>query len=147
MREDFAVLRGELVTEEGDKPTVYLDIKGVPTFGIGHNGRKPIRPEAVDLIFVHDIEDAESDLDVIQPRWREFDLGRQRVLINLCFNVGRAGFAEFKRFWASALRYLETHDKSYLQVGAAELLDSDAARELPKRYERLAQRWIGNVVS
>lgn len=58
---------------------------------------------------------------------------RQACLIDIAYNVGFNGLLAFRRM----LGYLSTGNMS---GAASELLDSDAARMLPARYQRLADR-------
>jgi len=58
---------------------------------------------------------------------------RQAVLINVAYNIGFHGLLAFRRM----LGYLASGNMS---GAASELLDSDAARQLPIRYQRLAKR-------
>jgi lysozyme len=58
---------------------------------------------------------------------------RQAVLINMAYNIGFHGLLAFRRM----LGYLSQGNMS---GAASELLDSDAARQLPTRYQRLAKR-------
>lgn len=58
---------------------------------------------------------------------------RQAVLIDIAYNVGIKGLLAFHRM----LGYLAQGNMS---GAASELLDSDAARMLPTRYQRLADR-------
>jgi lysozyme len=64
--------------------------------------------------------------------WSAVDPVRRSVFLDVAFNVGTEGLLHFVQTIANAAKgdWQGAHD---------ELLDSDAARELPGRYKRLAQ--------
>lgn len=88
-------LKKRLELEEGRRATVYLDTKGIPTLGIGHNGRVPLSDRVIDLIYEEDVVAAEHALDSAIPWWREHDDIRQEVMLDLCFNMGIATLLKF----------------------------------------------------
>jgi len=72
------------------------------------------------------------------PIWTDLSEARKGVLLNIGYHVGFWGLMRFRRmFQALAAR-------DYPQA-AAEILDSDAAREVGARYDRLAKQMIENV--
>lgn len=99
---DREKLAADLTRDEGRRATLYLDAKGIPTIGIGHNLKaKPISDAAIDQIFRDDVADVERDLDARLPWWRGLSEIRQRVLANMCFNLGIDGLCGFKRTLAA----------------------------------------------
>lgn len=95
---DRIKLKAALTSEEAVRFKLYLDSLGVPTIGVGHNLRdKPISQRAVDVIFDDDVTDVETDLDRACAWWRQMDDVRQRVLADMCFNMGLPTLLTFKR--------------------------------------------------
>ncbi|WP_144149317.1 glycoside hydrolase family protein [Paraburkholderia sp. BCC1884] len=87
----------ELRRDEGVRYIVYLDTKGIPTTGVGHNLRAsplpaawayPLSDEQVDQLLEWDLESVYADLDRNLAWWRDFNYARQRVICNMCFNLG-----------------------------------------------------------
>lgn len=138
-----AALRLALIRDEGLRIKAYDDatgqelkpgdtLRGNLTIGIGHNlTANGLKPNEIEYICDGDIEDVVRMLDRRIPWWNGLDEVRQRVLVNLGFNLGGRLF-EFHR----TLGRIEEGD----YAGAAEsLLDSKAARDqAPSRYLRLA---------
>jgi lysozyme len=87
----------ELRRDEGVRYVVYLDTKGIPTTGVGHNLKArplpegwtyPLSDEQVDVLLEQDLEIVYADLDRNVQWWRELNNVRQRVICNMCFNLG-----------------------------------------------------------
>jgi len=79
----------ELTQEEGKRNKPYLDTKGIPTIGVGRNLRDVgLFDDEINLMLKNDIQRSINDLDKYLPWWRKMDEVRQRVLCNLCFNMG-----------------------------------------------------------
>lgn len=108
---DRAELEAELIHDEGERLRVYLDTAKPPkrTIAVGRNldargillsetARFGITLESVlrcgvtreqsRFMLGNDIDDAERDLDRELTWWRSLDAVRQRVLLNMCFNMG-----------------------------------------------------------
>lgn len=90
-------LIAELERDEGNKPRVYTDSKGIPTIGIGRNLLKGLSRDEIYYLANNDIAEAEGELDHALPWWRELDEVRQRALANLCFNMGIARLSGFHK--------------------------------------------------
>ena len=84
------------------------------------------------------IGEIEKTLDTAIPWWRDLDPVRQDALINAAFNLGVHGLLGFH----DTLAALSAGD---WKTAAAELLDSDAARDLPERYGRLAHMLLAGA--
>ena len=131
-----------LKDDEGTRLKVYDDatgqpivpgttVRGHPTIGTGRSlDIEGISPAESDLLLSNDILVRERTLNA-QPWFAELDPVRQDVMVNASINLGLAGLLSFHQMIAA----LERHD---YDGAAAELLDSDAARELPGRYHDLA---------
>ncbi len=127
-------LKGDLTRDEGSRAKPYLDTVGKTTIGVGHNlDDRPLTASQIDMILMDDIDQAEKDLDAINPRWRLQTDERQLVLLNMAFNLGRGRLAGFLKMWAAITgsRYNDAAD---------EMLDSKWARQVGARAERLATR-------
>lgn len=99
---DRAKLALDLIRDEGERMKMYKDSRGFATIGVGHNlDAKPISQKAVRVILDDDITDAEMALDKACPWWRLLDEVRQRVLCNMCFNMGIGTLLTFKRTLAA----------------------------------------------
>lgn len=96
--ENLAQLQIELRTDEAVRYTVYFDSNGIPTTGVGHNLRAkplpngwtyPLNDVQVTTLLLNDVqEDAVAPLDKHLPWWAQMDAVRQRVIANMCFNMG-----------------------------------------------------------
>jgi GH24 family phage-related lysozyme (muramidase) len=139
-------LRAELSRDEARERFPYRDSEGILTIGVGWNleaNGLPLEvlerlltahglPESdVDLLLERGIAQAEADLDALLPGWREtLDPVRQRVLLNMAFNLGRARLGAFARMWAA----VRARDWT---TAAAEMMDSKWARQVGVRAVRL----------
>lgn len=128
MSYDRALLRTELVRDEGLRLKAYRDTVGKLTIGVGRNldrnHKHPITPaetaklgitrecciangvtEAQAMALLDgDIDDVEHELDHFLPWWRQMSPVRQRVILNMTFNMGIDTLLEFK----NTLRAMQT---------------------------------------
>ncbi|SDA21539.1 glycoside hydrolase family protein [Sphingomonas sp. NFR15] len=109
MSYDRKKLERELARDEGRKLRVYLDTVKKRSIGVGRNLddvgiraserlalsitlasvlAKGITDHQCDVLLDNDIAQAEQDLDAKLPWWRTLVDARQRVLLNMCFNMG-----------------------------------------------------------
>lgn len=127
---DLAALRSDLMRDEGVRLKPYRCTAGKLTIGVGRNldDVGVSQAEALDLLD-HDIEACLADLRTFQ--WfTVIDPVRLRVLINMRFNLGHAGFHAFKQMLAAVGR----HDYA---AAADEMRDSKWATDVPARAGRL----------
>jgi lysozyme len=121
-----------LRNEEGVKPKVYLDSKGIPTVGVGRNLRdKGLSQDEINYLLVNDINECVADLMTL-PWFKGLDDVRQRVLVDMRFNLGPTKFREFKKL----IQALE-HKDYYLS--SKEMLDSTWAQDVKGRAIKLAR--------
>lgn len=129
-------MRSELIRDEAMKLKPYRDSVGKLTIGVGRNlddvGISQV--EAAQMLD-SDIRRTADALDKALPWWRGLDEVRQRVLLNMAFNMGVAGMLGFK------------HTLAAVQTGkyadaAAEMLDSKWAQQVGSRAQRLADMMI-----
>jgi len=129
---DRNVLRTELIRDEDLVLTPYQDSVGVWTVGVGHNLQaKPITHDTAMVMLEHDIRDSEESLDRISETWRTLDGVRQRVLLNMVFNLGEDGLRGFRNMWSAV-------DAADYEQAAHEMLDSRWAVQVGVRATRLA---------
>jgi len=129
---DKKLLAQELERDERRVKTVYLDSRGITTVGIGRNLKdRGLSDDEIDYLLANDIKLVEADLDRNVPWWRNLSEARQRVLANMCFNMGITRLMGFKKMLAAALA-------SDYHEAAAQMLDSTWATQVGKRATRLA---------
>jgi len=125
----------ELIRDEGLRLKPYRCPAGKLTIGVGRNLEATgiSRIEAAFLLR-NDIERCETEIiNLLGPEvWDSLSEPRQRVLINMCFNLGINGLALFKRM----LQALKEGD---YEKAADEMLDSQWARQVTARVYRLDQ--------
>lgn len=124
-------LKAMLVIDEGYRNKIYKDTNGNETVGVGHLCANGFSNAVVDLICDEDMTTASNFLDKNFVWFDRLDTPRRMAVCNMVFNLGTGKFQNFKNFIA-AMSCEAYH------VAAAEVLDSDAARELPNRYARIA---------
>lgn len=125
-------LRARLETVEGRKRLPYEDTDHNLTIGVGHNlSADGLTDSQITQIRDDDIAECIDGLDHALPWFAQLDEVRQRALTELCFNLGISRLLDFKKMLAA----MEVESWG---GAAAELMDSEAARELPARYRVLA---------
>lgn len=92
-----ALLIQELRRDEGVRYSPYNDTMGIPTVGVGHNLRAsplpdgwsyPLTDDQVDQLLSGDLQTVYDDLTSNLPWWVNLSDVRQRVVCNMCFNLG-----------------------------------------------------------
>ncbi|HJV52804.1 MAG TPA: glycoside hydrolase family protein [Noviherbaspirillum sp.] len=135
---DEQILKAELIRDEGKRNRLYRDTVGKLTGGVGRNfDDVPLSDDEIDLMLSNDIKRACADLDRKLPWWRKLDPVRQRVLVNMAFNMGigdadkGSGLLGFK----NTLAMVQAGDYR----GAAKgMRSSKWAKQVGPRAERLA---------
>jgi lysozyme len=142
-------LKQQLTREEGRRAEAYLDTRGVVTIGIGHtepglqlgtiwNGAM------IDMTFDADVANKTAEVTKALPWFASLpgdaaDDGtanaRQAVLLQMAFQMGTSGLLGFRNTMAS-VRDERWHDA---QAG---MLQSQWARQTPKRVARLAEQML-----
>ena len=127
-----AKLLEELTLDEGLRLKPYLCTAGKLSIGVGRNLDDVgiTRAEAMTLLD-NDIARCADELDRVLPWWRRMSEGRQRALLNMCFNLGITRLRAFQR----TLRALE--DGRY-DDAAARCLESKWAAQVGQRAHRIS---------
>jgi len=132
----------DLIRDEGVKLRAYKCSKGHLTIGVGHaltqreiqSGMTEISLEQAGYLLHQDIGLALAGCYGIFGRWLFDGLSepRQRALVNMCFQLGTAGLADFKRMVKAIMR--GDWGTAYIEA-----LDSKWARsDSPARAKRVA---------
>jgi lysozyme len=132
---DLAVAR--LKVDEGFRATTYVDTRGNMSVGYGCNLDVGLTQYAASALLTAQATECANSLATYTWANGLNDV-RASVLIELAFNLGISGLMNFQRMIA-AIRsgdWQSAHDQ---------LLDSDAARELPARYGMLADLLLTGV--
>jgi lysozyme len=138
--QNLQTLIAELRRDEGVRYVVYKDTKGIDTTGVGHNlqakplpagWKYPLNDVQVNALLDDDLEDVFHDLDRFLPWWRDLNDVRQRVMANLCFNMGITRLLGF-------VRALTAARQGKYGASADELLNSTWAGQVKGRAVRLA---------
>jgi lysozyme len=128
---DYAKFRALEIEHEGKRNNLYRDIKGKLSIGIGRNlSDVGVSDSEIFILFDNDVTTALRALFKNYPRFATLNAARQAVLLDMCFNAGWRGLSEYHRMFAA----IEAGD--FARAGV-ELLDSDAAREAPRRARTL----------
>lgn len=123
---DTGTMVAELTRDEGEVLKVYDDatgnllkpgmvLKGNPTIGVGINLLAGITQAESDYLLTSRIAAVEDALDNSLPWWINLDPVRQRVLVNMAFNLGIDGLLGFPHFlqamqtgsWATAAQEMQ----------------------------------------
>ena len=140
---DRALLTAQLLEDEGERLTVYDDATGRPlkqgeilqghaTIGVGRNiSGNGITTDESRYLLEHDIDRCLDDL-LSFPWFLDLDGVRQRVMVNLRFNLGPGRFREFKGLFAAL-------DEQDFARAADHLKFSLWFRQVKKRGVRLEQ--------
>ena len=138
----------ELILDEGYKTETYEDHLGFLTLGVGHlvldvdpeikqSVGTPVPEERIRECLNNDIDIVCEELDRNLHWWRGLDDNKQRVMVNMCFNLGYPRLSKFKKFLAAM------KDNNFKTAGE-EMMDSKWATQVGLRAERLKQRVLEN---
>ena len=140
---DYDKLKSQLRVDEGTRRRRYRDTNGFWTIGRGHNidadphypyqlTDEPLNDQQIDTLEDRDIAAAVAALDQYCNWWRAMEEPRQRVLANMCFNMG----------WGKLSGFVNTlqamHFSDYASA-AAGMRSSLWASQVGDRAERLAK--------
>lgn len=138
--EQREILAEELIRDEGLKLYAYQDSEGYWTIGIGRLIDKKrgggISREEAFYLFDNDLREKEADLDRYLPWWRALSPARQRVLLNMCFNMGIGNSKEGLRSFKNTLAAMERGD---YEAAARGMKASKWAKQVGERADRLIE--------
>jgi GH24 family phage-related lysozyme (muramidase) len=138
-------LQDEIADDEGVVYEIYRCSEGYPTGGIGHlitewdeeYYEKPIGTriphEQVDDWFAKDIETTIKDCNLLFSQFDNLPEEIQRVLANMCFQLGRPRLSKFKNMIAAV------EDLDWARM-ADEMEDSRWFKQTTNRAQRLINR-------
>ena len=144
-----------LAEHEGERTQPYLDCCGLPwrrcsctkkgnlTVGIGRNlDAVPFTHEEIIMLLNLDIARAIEAARSLCPIYDELSRPRQLVLISMAFNLGRARFAKFIRFWAAVeiSDWEEAADQMRASLWYRQV--SGRSVELEAMMRTSASRWV-----
>lgn len=121
----------ELKRDEGVELKAYQDTEGIWTIGIGRNLQDVgVSMDEAEYMLANDIDVAVGELQRTFDWFEGLSDARQRVCINMCFNLGLTRLLGFKKFLAAmAVGDWET--------AGVEMLDSKWSRQVGARSTRL----------
>lgn len=136
MENNDKLLLEELLRDEGFVPHAYTDSLGYLTIGVGRlidkrKGGGVTKEEALYLLG-NDVDRFVTELDQKIPWWRNLNPTRQRVMINMAFNLGVPGLLKFK----NTLAMIKAGD---YDGAAAGMLKSLWAKQVGNRAVRLSK--------
>lgn len=134
------LLMAELTRDEADRQFPYDDAtgkapdsKGKITIGIGRNLTDVgLTADERQYLLWNDVKRVKVDLDRNAPWWRSLDPVRQRVIQNMCFNLGWPRLSGFR----NTLAAMKAGDWDRAAIG---MLASLWASQVGSRAKRLAQ--------
>ena len=151
---DVNKLVGQIRLHEGFKGKTYLDSTGHPTIGIGFNlsrgdaetrlrsvganyqdvldGTYTLSREQAEALLKHDLDELESAARKIVFVYDDLDDVRQRVIMDMIFNLGAYGFSQFK----DTIRYI---CRGKYGKAADSMVDSMWAKQTKRRARMLAE--------
>ena len=122
--------------DEGLRLKPYLCPANKLTIGYGRNiDDNGISEEEAEYLLLNDVENAERELTNTFSFYTSLSEVRKAVLLNMVFNMGLSKLLGFKKMIAAL-------QQSNYPLAAQEMLDSNAARQLVKRYTRLYQMML-----
>jgi lysozyme len=152
MKYNMQELLDQLVLHEGLELMPYEDSLGIDTIGIGRNLQQRglseeelgyigkdlsdicewgITKEQAYYLAENDIKIVEEEICKAHPCVLELDEVRQRVLIDMAFNVGVPRLKKFVKMWQAI------HDKDFDEA-SVQMLDSRWAKQVGNRAVRLS---------
>lgn len=130
---DRAAMIRQLRLHEGERLKPYRCTAGKLTIGVGRNLEdRGITADESAYLLGNDIDRFTTELMRALPWVAQLDEVRQRVLLDMAFNLGLAGLLQFKRT-------LATIQAGDYQKAAAMMLDSKWAGQVGQRAERLSR--------
>lgn len=131
--EQDAELKEQLSLHEDVRPFPYVDTVGKVSIGIGRNlTDRGLAKDEIDLLYHNDIMMCQLDLDKHLPWWRSMSANRQRVILDMCFNLGIVRLLGFH----TTLRYMS---EGKFKEAARQMLNSKWRKQVKGRALRLSR--------
>lgn len=122
----------QLIDHEGLKLMPYKCTADKLTIGVGRNLEdRGISEDEAQYLLQNDIEIVERELLAAQPMVSMLDPVRQRVLVDMGFNLGLPILMKFQNMWDAI------EDENW-EEASAQMLDSRWAKQVGRRAVRLA---------
>lgn len=129
---DLDALKKQLILHEGLKLTPYHCTADKLTIGVGRNlDDVGITQQEAEFLLDNDILRCCDDLDRNISWWRDLSETRQRVLVDMVFNLGISRFMKFQNT-------IDAMANGNYKGAAEEMLDSRWAEQVGQRAMRLA---------
>jgi lysozyme len=97
-RDDLKSVLPLIMKHEGLRLHPYVDTTGNLTIGYGHNLTvNGLSSNICSQILLEDVDYFVKELTKAIPFFNELSVGRQAVLIDMCFNIGLKGLLGFKQ--------------------------------------------------
>tara|TARA_R100000951_G_scaffold87864_1_gene75832 strand:- start:474 stop:899 length:426 start_codon:yes stop_codon:yes gene_type:complete len=129
---DVNELVKQLIDHEGLKLMPYKCTADKLTIGVGRNLEdRGISEDEAQYLLQNDIEIVERELLAAQPMVSMLDPVRQRVLVDMGFNLGLPILMKFQNMWDAI------EDENW-EEASAQMLDSRWAKQVGRRAVRLA---------
>ena len=129
---DIDRLITQLKVHEGVRSKVYLDTEGIETIGVGRNLRdRGLSDDEIELMLANDIRDFQEEVERAFPWWSDMDDVRQRVVVDMAFNMGLGSLSKF----VNTLAHIEN---GRYEEASVEMLDSKWARQVGDRANVLS---------
>jgi len=133
---DVDKLKDQLILHEGLELKSYTCSAGYITLGVGRNVEElGITEDEARYLLDNDILRVTKELDNAMPWWRDMSEVRQRIVVDMVFNLGISRFLNFK----NAINAMQEED---WPEAAAQMLDSKWADQVGQRSHRLAKAMI-----
>jgi len=130
---DKAKLIEELKRDEGVELRPYKCSAGFLTLGVGRNiEERGITMDESDYLLANDITICEEEATRVFKWYNTLSDVRQRVILNMIFNLGLTKLLNFKKFLAA----MEAED---WEEAGKQMLDSRWAKQVGNRADRLEQ--------
>ena len=140
MTVDRAAMTRQLRLHEGERLKPYRCTAGKLTIGVGRNLEdRGITAQESAYLLANDIEAEERALVKALPWVTQLDEVRQRVLLDMAFNMGIGTLLTFK----NTLATIRAGD---YQRASVMMLDSRWARQVGERAQRLSQMMASGKV-
>ncbi len=134
---NFTLLKSQLQKHEGLRLIPYTDTLGNLTIGVGRNLSKPLSKSCWMLMLSEDIEEAYAGVEKL-PWFIVLSDVRQRVVVDMVFNMGLQKFLTFKNL-------IQAIKTSNFEMAAFEMLNSQWAKQVGQRAKTLATMMLSGA--